>query len=68
MHLPSDIETVRKVGSRHGKPQEDENGVCNREKTASQQKIIRWVATTDKSRSYEKCLWMCIITGSQRLV
>ena len=45
--------------------QEDENEVCNREKIASRQKIIRRVATTDKSRSYEKCLWMCIITRSQ---
>ena len=45
--------------------QEDENEVCNRDKIASRQKIIRRVATTDKSRSYEKCLWMCIITRSQ---
>ena len=34
--------------------QEDENGVCNRDKIASRQKIIRRVATTDKSRSYEE--------------
>ena len=34
--------------------QEDENGVCNRERIASWQKIIRRVATTDKSRSYEE--------------
>ena len=63
--LSSDMETARKVGSRHGKPQEDENGVCNRDKISSRQKIVRRVATTDKSRSYEKCLWMCIITRSQ---
>ena len=34
--------------------QEDENGVCNRDKISSRQKIIRRVATSDKSRSYEK--------------
>ena len=54
VHLSSDMETARKIGSRHGKPQEDENGVCNREKIAFRQKIIRRVATSDKSRSYEK--------------
>ena len=31
VHLSSDMETARKVGSRHGKPLEDENGICNRE-------------------------------------
>ena len=34
--------------------QKDENGIGNREKIASRQKIIRRIATTDKNSSYEE--------------
>ena len=34
--------------------QADQNGICNKDKIVSRQQIIRRIATTDKSKSYEE--------------
>ena len=50
--------------------QKDENGIRNREKISSRQKVIRRVATTDKSRSYEEAASKCdgIVLENGRLI
>ena len=48
----------------------DENGISNREKVASRQKVIRRVATTDKTKSYEASRTECdgIVLKDDRLI